>query len=48
MNTRLGITGDLLGIIQEIKIDHTNKWYLHKPESILKNKTHKLFGDFEI
>ena len=24
-----------------------NKWYMHKPESIRKKKTHKLLWDFE-
>ena len=25
-----------------IIIDHTNKWYLHNPTSVLENDTHKL------
>ena len=28
--------------------DHTNKWYMYNPESVLKNETHKLLWDFEI
>ena len=30
------------------KFDHTNKWYLHNPMSVLENETHKLLWDFEI
>ena len=25
-----------------------NKWYIHKPESVLENETHKLLLDFDI
>ena len=25
-----------------------NKWYMHKPESILENEMHKFLWDFEI
>ena len=31
-----------------LKFDHTNKWYMHNPASVLKNETHKLLWDFEI
>ena len=24
-----------------------NKWYMHNPESVLENETHKLLWDFE-
>ena len=44
----LGGKGDPLGIVQEIKIDHITKWYMHKPESVLKNEIHKILWDFEI
>ena len=30
------------------KFDHMNKWYMHNPESILENETHKILWDFEI
>ena len=30
------------------KFDHTNKWYMHNPASILENDTHKLLLDFDI
>ena len=33
---------------KKFKFDHKNKWYMHNPESILENETHKLFWDFEI
>ena len=29
-------------------VDHTNKWYMHDPKSVLENETHKLLWDFEI
>ena len=28
--------------------DHTTKWYMHKPESVPKNGTHKILWDFEM
>ena len=34
--------------MQENEIYHTNKWYIHKPESILDNKTHEILWDSEI
>ena len=30
------------------KFDHTNKWYMHNPKSILENQIHELLRDFEI
>ena len=30
------------------KFDHTNKWYMHNPEPVLENDTHKLLWDFDI
>ena len=30
------------------KIDHDNKWYMYKVESILENERHTVFMDFEI
>ena len=33
---------------KQLKFDHTNKWYMHNPESVLENETHKLLWDFEI
>ena len=34
--------------LYKFKFDHTNKWYMHNPESGLENETHKLLLDFEI
>ena len=34
--------------VGKVKFDHTNKWYIHNPTSILENDTHKLLWDFEI
>ena len=30
------------------KFNHTNKWYIHSPASVLKNKMHELIRDFDI
>ena len=35
-------------LCKKLKFDHTNKWYMHNPESVLENETHKLLSDFEI
>ena len=29
------------------KFDHTSKWYIHKPESVLENEIYKILLDFE-
>ena len=29
-------------------IDHTNKWYIHNPTSVLENDTYKLLWNFDI
>ena len=29
-------------LCKKFKIYHTNKWYIHNPESVLENETHKL------
>ena len=33
---------------KEFEFDDTNKWYLHKPASVLQNDTHKLQRDFHV
>ena len=33
---------------KKLKFDHTNKWYMQNPQSVLENETHKLLWDFEI
>ena len=35
-------------LYKRLKFDHTAKWYMHKPESILENETHKILWDLEI
>ena len=32
---------------KKFKFDHTNKWYMHNPESVQENDTHKLLWDFD-
>ena len=43
-STRLGKKGNLM----RLNFDHTTKWYMHKQELILENKTHETLCDFEI
>ena len=31
-----------------MKFDHTTKWLIHKPESVLENEVHKILWDFYI
>ena len=33
---------------KKFKFHHVNKWYMHNPEPVLENDTHKLLWDFEI
>ena len=35
-------------LYKKFKFDHTNKWYMHNPASVLEDETHKLQWDFEI
>ena len=35
-------------LCKKLKFDHTSKCYMHYPESVLENETHKLLWDFEI
>ena len=35
-------------IVQELKFDHTNKWYMHNPKFVLENERHKILWNFEI
>ena len=32
----------------KFEFDHTNKWYMHNPASVLETETHKLLRDFDI
>ena len=31
-------------LCKKLKSDHTNKWYMHNPTSVLQNDTHNSFG----
>ena len=33
---------------KKLKFDHTNKWYMHDPESVPENETHELHWDLGI
>ena len=33
---------------KKFKFNHTNKWYMHNPESVLENETQKVLLNFEI
>ena len=35
-------------LCKKMKFDHTTKWYVHKPKSVLENETHTILWDFEI
>ena len=32
-------------VLKKLKSDHTNKWYMYNPKSVLENETHKLLWD---
>ena len=33
-------------LCKKLKFDHTNKWYIHKPESVRENETLKILWEF--
>ena len=35
-------------LYKKFKFDHTKNWYIHNPEPVQENETHKLLCDFEI
>ena len=35
-------------LCKKFKFVHSNKWYMHNPESVLEKETHKILWDFEI
>ena len=35
-------------LCKKLKFDHVNKWFMHNPESVLKNEWHKILWNFEI
>ena len=34
-------------LCKKLKFDHADKWYIHKPESVLENEMYKILWDFE-
>ena len=32
---------------KRLKSDHAEKWYMHKPESVLVNQMHQILGDWD-
>ena len=48
--SRYGWVGKVIHkeLYKKFKFENTNKWYMHKPESVLENDTCKLLWDFEI
>ena len=48
--TRYDLVGKVihLELSRRLKFDYTTKWYMHKPESVLENETHKILWDFKI
>ena len=37
-----------LELCKQLKFEHTNKWYMNKQESVLKNEIHKIIWDLDI
>ena len=35
-------------LCKKLKFDHSNKWYVHNPESVFEKEMHKVLSDFEI
>ena len=35
-------------LCKKFKFDHTNKWYMHNPESVVENEMHKILWDFDM
>ena len=48
--TRYDIVGNVIHweLGKKLKLVYTTTWYIHRPESMPKNKIHKLLWDFEI
>ena len=42
------LVGKTRKVCQKLKFDHTNKWYMHNPESVLENETRKILWEFKI
>ena len=37
-----------LQLCKRLRFDHTDRWYMHKPESVLENGTDEILRDLEI
>ena len=48
--TRHDLVGKMINweLCKKFKFDNTTKWYMHKPESLLENQSHKILWDFKI
>ena len=38
----------LCELCKKLKFDHTNKWYMHNPASLMENVTYEFLWDFDI
>ena len=48
--TRYDLAGKIIHweLFKRLRFDHTTKWYVQNPESVLKNATQKVLKYFEI
>ena len=48
--TRHGWVGKVIHweLCKRVNFDHTTKWHMREPESVLENETYKILWDFEI
>ena len=48
--TRLNRVGKVIhwDMCKKFRFDHTNKWYMYNPATVLENERHKLLWDFDI
>ena len=44
----MGGEGDHWELCKKFKLDHTDKWYMHNPETVQENWMHKIIWNFEI
>ena len=50
LKSRRNLLGKMihLELWKRLEFDHTNKWYMYKPESVLENEIHEILWDFEV
>ena len=48
--TRHGWVGKVIHreLCNKFKFNYTYKWYMHNPEPVLENETHKILWDFKV